>query len=377
MSKATGTAAMLSAAAVLAGCSAAQEQQSILNPAGPRAEAVHGLWTVMLIIGAVVWLIVVVAMVIPLVRRRRKTARDNTDAYDGDAATDLPGDRGFGRDDGGRKALLTVAVSGAVIPAVVITAVAALSTIVLKDIDPSQTGEDTRIEVTGHQFWWEIRYPDLDVVAANEIHIPIGERVSVEVTSADVIHSFWVPELSGKIDLVPGRANQIWIEADAPGTYWGQCAEFCGAQHAKMRFVVVAHEPDEFAGWAAGQQEPASMPVAEDQTGAGGEAAAGGDGDGTIEESGEIARGREVFLSSSCVYCHTVAGTPANGELGPDLTHLASRDTLAAGVLSNTRGNLAGWILDPQSIKPGNLMPGTDIDGEDLQALLTYLESLE
>jgi cytochrome c oxidase subunit II len=327
--------AMTAAAAVLSGCAQGREQQSILNPRGSAAESIHGLGELMLLIGVIVWFVVAGATVAALFRRRR---------------ADPEGD--------GRRATWFVAIAGAIIPAVVIVAVTVQSTLVLDEIDPGRAGDDTVIQVTGHQYWWEVRYPDQDVVTANEVHIPVGEKVRLQITSDDVIHSFWVPELSGKTDMIPGRSNTMWLETDQPGTYWGQCAEFCGQQHALMRLVVVAHEPEEFEGWVAAQQEPAPI------TPAG-------------EESTQVARGREVFMSSSCVYCHAVEGTAAAGELGPDLTHLASRESLAAGILPNDRGNLAAWIVDPQSIKPGNLMPGTDIEGEELQDLLAYLESLE
>ncbi len=211
------------------------------------------------------------------------------------------------------------------------------------------------IDVEGNQWWWEAAYPGYDEVTANEIHIPAGEPVLVRLASLDVIHSFWVPELAGKLDLVPGQINELWIEAAEPGVYFGQCAEFCGVQHALMAFHVVADPPEEFAAWIAEQQEPAEAPLA----------------DSLVE------RGRDVFLSAGCIQCHTVRGTQATGQLGPDLTHLASRDWIAAGTLENTVGNLEAWISDPQAIKPGAKMPPTELDSEELQALVAYLQSLE
>ncbi|MCW4384784.1 cytochrome c oxidase subunit II [Salinibacterium sp. SYSU T00001] len=332
----------------LAGCSR-EGQQSILNPQGERAEAVNGLWELMLWIGVIVWVIVSVVLVVALVRRRRareERARNEGADPDADATAN------------GRRAIWIVGIAGAIVPGLVIAGVTVASTLVTRDIDPAQAGETPTVEVIGHQYWWEVVYPEDDVVSANEIHIPVGERVRVEVTSDDVIHSFWVPELSGKMDMIPGRTNALWLHADEPGLYWGQCAEFCGLQHALMRIVVVAHEAEEYESWLEARQEPAEWTPGD-------------------EESEEVAFGREVFMSSSCVYCHTIEGTAANATIGPDLTHIASRETLAAGILPNTRGDLAGWILDPQSIKPGNKMPGTDLEGEELQALLTYLESLE
>ena len=214
------------------------------------------------------------------------------------------------------------------------------------------------VDVIAHQFWWEIRYPD-GTVTANELHIPVGEPVSLTLLTDDVIHSFWVPELHGKMDMIPGRRNQFWITADRPGVYEGVCAEFCGIQHAKMRKLVVAQPRHEFERWLGNQRAEA------------------------VDPAGDVAEaGREVFLGSSCVQCHAIRGVtpPAVSSdaavMGPDLTHLASRRTIAAGILPNERGWLGGWILDPQSHKPGARMPASDLDGAQLQALLTYLEEL-
>jgi cytochrome c oxidase subunit 2 len=176
----------------------------------------------------------------------------------------------------------------------------------------------------------------------------------LRLTSEDVIHSLWVPELNGKADLIPGQSNRMTLYTDHAGEYQGACAELCGVQHAFMLFDVIAQPPDEFEQWVTQQQQPAPVP------------------------QDEIAlRGQQIFLGSACVYCHAIEGTSASGVIGPDLTHLASRNRLGAGVIPNTRGNLAGWIIDPQGIKPGNLMPPMYLEGDDLQALLIYLETLQ
>ncbi|HEV2706187.1 MAG TPA: c-type cytochrome, partial [Pyrinomonadaceae bacterium] len=207
-------------------------------------------------------------------------------------------------------------------------------------------------------WWWEVEYdnrnPSLNVTTANEIHIPVGRPVFFRLTSNDVIHSFWVPNLHGKTDLIPGRETTTWLRADRAGTFRGQCAEFCGHQHAHMALTVVAEAPEQFQAWYDAQLKPAREPA-------------------TPAE----ARGREVFLTSPCVMCHKIQGTDAGGNAGPDLTHLASRPTLAAGTLENTRGHLAGWVVDSQKIKPGNRMPPNNIEPDDLQALLDYLQSLK
>jgi cytochrome c oxidase subunit 2 len=218
--------------------------------------------------------------------------------------------------------------------------------------------EALQVRVTGHQWWWEVQYrdslPQNWATTANEIHVPVGRPVVFELRSTDVIHSLWPPNLNGKRDLIPGNENSIWFQADSAGVYRGQCAEFCGHQHAKMGFLVIAEPQDSFRTWLAAQRDTAMTPT-----------------------DSIALRGQEVFLSSSCVMCHTIAGTPAGSRIGPDLTHLASRRTIAAGTLPNTRGNLAGWIVNPQAIKPGVRMPSTRLDSDDLQALLTYLETLK
>jgi cytochrome c oxidase subunit 2 len=214
------------------------------------------------------------------------------------------------------------------------------------------------VDVVGHQWWWEIVYRDSQadrmVFTANELHVPVGRPVRLVLSSRDVIHSFWVPSLHGKTDLIPGKTNEITIQADAPGTYRGQCAEFCGYQHAKMGLVVIAEDERSYRAWREAQRRSAVEPV-----------------------TAEARRGREVFLSTSCVMCHTVRGTIAGATVGPDLTHVASRLTIGAGSLPFTRGHLQGWVANPQSVKPGALMPATALPSQDLQALVTWLEELK
>ena len=219
-------------------------------------------------------------------------------------------------------------------------------------------GEDPlKIEVTAHRWWWEARYQDPDpsrtFSTANELTIPVGRPVEFTLRSDDVIHSFWVPNLGGKKDLIPGRTATLRLQADKAGTYRGQCAEFCGVQHAKMALVVTASE--EYDKWAESQRASAPDP-----------------------NSDEEKRGRELFVNGTCAMCHAIQGTAANGRRAPDLTHFASRQTLAAGAVPNTRGYLAGWIIDPHSIKPGVNMPAhSTLSPSDLQALLAYLGTLK
>jgi cytochrome c oxidase subunit 2 len=214
------------------------------------------------------------------------------------------------------------------------------------------------IALTGHQWWWEIEYedaiPSRRVTLANEMHIPVGRPIVIKVTSRDVIHSFWVPNLAGKRDLIPGYTTAIWLQADSPGIYRGQCAEFCGRQHANMAIDLVAQPEADFEAWLDGQRQTAPPPQ-----------------DSTAQ------RGLEVFKAGQCVACHTILGTLAHGQLGPDLTHVASRRTIGAGTLPNTRAHMAEWIVDSQANKPGNLMPPNVLPDTDVQALVTYLETLK
>ena len=260
----------------------------------------------------------------------------------------------------GRERRMSRAVVGGVAATVVILfALLASSYLTGRGLYAVARGEGAlTVKVTGHQWWWEVKYdnqnPSLIVTTANEIHIPVGRSVLFRLTSNDVIHSFWVPNLNGKTDLIPGHETLNWIRADRPGTYRGQCAEFCGYQHAHMAFTVVAQSPEEFKAWYDAQLQPARQPSTPDE-----------------------ARGLDVFLSSPCIMCHRIQGTEAGGNVGPDLTHVGSRLTLAAGTLENTRGHLAGWVVDSQKIKPGNRMPPVPFEPDDLQALLDYLQSLK
>jgi len=209
------------------------------------------------------------------------------------------------------------------------------------------------IRVIGHQWWWEVRYPGTKAVTANEIHIPVQTPVQVVGTTDDVIHSFWIPALNRKIDLIPGRENRVLLDADQAGIYKGQCAEFCGLQHAHMTATVVAQPADEFRAWLANMAAPVRAPATQQER-----------------------RGRAIFLSESCAGCHRLRGTPADGDVGPDLTHVASRMMLAAGTIPNNPAGLAGWIADPQHFKPGNLMPSVPLEGSGFGDVVAYLESL-
>ena len=315
---------------VIAGASAGFASANwMLEPRGPAAAAISELSWVMFIIALVVVVIVLCLYLFAVT---------------------------FGGASPGRTPPWStpfIVVGGIVIPTIILVSVLTYSlgkTAALQD----RSGDALVVEVVGNQWWWEVRYPEYGIVTANEIRIPVDVPVRLELSSDDVIHSFWVPSLNGKMDLVPGQTNTLTIEADEVGIYRGSCAEFCGTQHAKMNLLVSAEPEEAFQEWLASQQGSSSLP------------------DTPLER-----KGLEVFLSSACVYCHTIEGTNASGDLGPNLTHLASRLTLGAGTIANNRGNLAGWIVNSQAIKPGNRMPPMFLESNDLQALLAYMESLE
>jgi cytochrome c oxidase subunit 2 len=219
-----------------------------------------------------------------------------------------------------------------------------------------QSPEALEVTIVGHQWWWEIRYPKLGIITANELHVPMSDAarptpIFLTLQSADVIHSFWIPQLAGKMDVIPGKTNRIWIEPQRPGTYVGQCAEYCGLQHAGMLIIATVHSNEDFARWAAEQRT-----LARDEAAA--------------------RRGRELFASLACINCHTVRGTTANGVFGPDLTHLMSRSTIGSGVIPNTAESLRAWVEDPASLKPGALMPAMKLSRDDLDAVTAYLLTL-
>jgi cytochrome c oxidase subunit 2 len=268
--------------------------------------------------------------------------------------------RGFGDDTEGvkpgeRRAWYVVVGAGVAAPVALIVTLFVVSDIfVIRTTEaPAAGSTQLTIQVIGHQWWWEVRYPGTPAVTANEIHIPVRTPVRVEVQTADVIHSFWVPELNRTIDTIPGRTNAIELYADAAGRYRGQCDEFCGLQHAHMAFYVFADPPAVFRRWLDAQSKPA--------------AAAG---------SGLAAAGERLFMNGPCSSCHTIRGTGASGDTGPDLTHIASRTSLGAITVANTPAELARWIDHSQELKPGNQMPDFAYDAGQLGSLVAYLEGL-
>jgi cytochrome c oxidase, subunit II len=313
--------------------------QSALDTHGPGAGSLETLFWIFLGVLATVWILTMLALVASLRTRRRPHADP------------LSEDPAANRQMTGTVGALVAAT------AVIVLALTGFSYAYQKRLMGEQDGTLT-IKVTGQQWWWQVEYedpqPSRTFTTANEIHIPVGEPVRLKLESSDVIHSFWVPSLIGKTDNIPGRQNVLELQADREGIYRGQCAEFCGWQHAHMGVLIIAKPKAEFESWR-NQQIASASPASDD----------------------ERKRGEQVFFTSPCIMCHSIRGTSAGGKVGPDLTHVGSRLTLAAGTLQNTRGNLAAWIVDPQRIKPGANMPLIQVEPRDLNALVSYLEGLK
>lgn len=301
--------------------------QSALDPQSPQAHGLSQLIWLIIIVSGVIWTLVLVALFASLRRRQ-------------------------GRAPASERRLAVAVYSAVGATVLVVAALTLFSFFTTRGL--TIAGDDVlTIEVRGHQWWWEVTYRSPAFKTANEIRIPVGRPVRVVLSSADVIHSFWVPNLAGKQDLIPGRSNSLDFTAQKAGTYRGQCAEFCGVQHAHMAFTVVALEPAAFDAWQSAQTQPAREP-----------------------SNAEEAAGEQAFLKRKCAGCHTVRGTPAGGTTGPDLTHVASRLTIGAGLFETTRGSLAAWIADPQNLKPGNNMPMVDLSSDELKAISAYMTSL-
>jgi cytochrome c oxidase subunit II len=325
---------------LLTGCAGSQ---SALDPAGPQAARIISLWWLMFYVTGAVFLVVMFFLAASLLH-----AREGDDENAPDTRPRADTERRMSR----------VVLGGIVATVLILFVFLVYSFLAGRALDSVSAKNHLTVKVTGHQWWWEVQYDNQTagyvLTTANEIHIPVGQPVLFKLTSTDVIHSFWVPNLHGKTDLIPGHEAVTWLRADRAGTFRGQCAEFCGHQHAHMAFTVVVEPYEQFKAWYDSQLAAARSPS-------------------TAEE----ARGQQVFLSSPCVTCHTIRGTDAGARTGPELTHVASRSTIAAGTLENTREHLAAWIADSQQFKPGNRMPQQPLDAEDMQALVNYLQSLK
>ena len=318
---------------------------SALNPAGPQAENISKIWWLMFWVSAAVFVIVLAVLILALVKAKKQEGMDQIPELE--------------LTDAGKKRRTNTVLASVVATVLILFIFLIYSFVIGKGLTSELAQKNgVVIEITGHQWWWEVRYDNVDAssifTTANEIHIPVGVPVTLSLKGGDVIHSFWVPNLHGKKDLIPGKISTIWLQADRPGVFRGQCAEYCGLQHAHMALWVVAESQQQFNNWMQSQIQEAASPATD-----------------------SAKRGQQIFLSSACVMCHTISGTPAGSNIGPNLTHVASRQTIAAGTLDNNREHLASWVNNSQRIKPGNHMPAMSFSDSDLQPLLDYLQTLK
>ena len=331
--KPSRTALLLVATVLLAGCDG---MQSALDAKGTAAIEIKQLIIGIVAICTIVWLLVILVLTRALTRPRANAGSSSPHT----------------------ERRMRIAVSAAVAATVTIIAGLTIASFyTTRSINVGADG-DLTIKIRGHQWWWRVLYVDPDPAksfeTANEIHIPAGKNIRLQLESADVIHSFWVPSLAGKQDLIPGRLNELTIRAERPGTYRGQCAEFCGIQHSHMAMLVIAEDNADYEKWAAGQRS-----------------------NGTPSSDQEANAGKAVFLSKPCGACHAIRGANSSAGTGPDLTHVGGRKTIAAGLVDNTRGSLAAWIADPQTMKPGSNMPMVPLSSEELRQISAYMASLK
>lgn len=312
---------------------AGPENLSIFDPVSPAATPIRDLFMLVFGVIGIIFVVTEGALIWSIIRYRAK----------GDETTEPPQIYGSN----------PIELAWTVIPIIIVFTLFLVTTRTIYSLDVQEAPEGAlKVKATGHQWWWEFEYEDLGITTAGELHVPKGVPVFVELRSADVNHSFWVPRLAGKIDCIPNRENHLWFQADEIGTWYGQCAEFCGTQHAKMLIRVISENEDDFDSWVASQKLPAS-------------------------ETPTKLHGKEVFLSLACVNCHNVQGVSMVGGFGPDLTHLMSRKTIASGAAKNTAENLRSWLQNPDSIKEGALMPNMMLDDTQLDALVEYLQTLK
>jgi cytochrome c oxidase subunit II len=311
---------------------------NIFAPASTPAKSIADLSVLVLVITEIIFLVVFALLAYSIVRFRGRAM-----------------DRGH--EPAQVYGSMQIELAWTIIPILIVVVLFLATARVIHAVqDAPEPAGAVEVTVIGHQYWWEFRYPKLGIVTANELHIPVSDPdhptpTFLQLLSADTDHSFWVPELAGKTDLIPNHPNRMWMDPQSTGVFLGQCAQYCGIQHAKMLLRVSVDRPEDFANWVLAQQKPAS------------------------EDAGAIA-GRQVFEHNTCMNCHAVEGTPADGRFGPDLTHLMSRATIAAGAAENTHDNLRLWIQNPGAIKPGSLMPAMKLSDADLDAVVNYMETL-
>ncbi|MBA3945965.1 MAG: cytochrome c oxidase subunit II [Herpetosiphonaceae bacterium] len=305
---------------------------SVFDTHSPQAGAISRLFLLSLGISAIIFLLVVGLVLYAIVRYRGQPGQEDPTPV-------------FG--------MRHLEIAWTIAPAVILLGMFGLTVTTMRATNPP-AAKEADIVITGYQWWWDVRYPQAHVVTANEIHIPVGKQLRIELKGGDVIHDFWVPQLARKMDMVPGHTNELLLFADTPGTYLGACAEYCGTQHAWMRIQVIAQSQAEFDSWQQAQARGAAVTA---------DAAAN--------------QGAQRFRQLTCSSCHAIGGTGANAQVGPDLTHIASRNTLGAGIIENTPDNLARWIANPHAIKQGVLMPNLQLSDADVRALVAYMEALK
>jgi cytochrome c oxidase subunit 2 len=327
---------------LLASVATAQSPTNIFAPAATPAHSIFDLSMLVLSVTLAIFLTVAGLLLYALIRFRQRRGDSNREPA-----------QVYGSNQ--------IELSWTVIPVLIVVMLFLTTARVIIGTQAIPKPKDAlNVTVIGHQFWWEYRYPGLGVVTANELHIPVSNAAHsnptyLNMSSADVAHSFWVPRLAGKTDVIPNRVNTMWMDPEQPGLYLGQCAQYCGMQHAKMLIRVYAQSPAEFAAWVSQQKQPGLQDFADNSA---------------------ASEGQAVFMHNACINCHAISGTVATGRFGPDLTHLASRDTIGSGAIQNTPENLRKWIDDPNSLKPGCLMPAMHLNDRDLDAITAYLTQL-
>jgi cytochrome c oxidase subunit 2 len=322
-------AALVVAPLLLAACGG--DSPSALDRAGSESDRLATVWWIAFGAAAAVYVIVAGLVVFGALRK-------------GDARHDAPRDR---------REQVVIAIGGVLVPFLILLFFAYVTVETSAHLRQQTSNTALQIEVRGERWFWDVRYPQLGIRTANEVHLPVGRPIHIKLLSDNVIHSFWVPQLAGKEDMVPGQPNDLTFTAKRAGRYRGLCAEYCGVEHARMQFIVFADEPTDFGRWTAQQQQRSTLPTSDE------------------EAAGEL-----VFMREACAGCHTIRGTPANGTIGPDLTDVGSRSTIGSGILDNTPENMKKWIGDTQGVKPGALMPTIPLSQRDLDAVVAYLEGL-
>lgn len=309
--------------------------QSALHPAGPVAKMQLGLFITSVWVAVFIFVVVASALTFAMIRFRSRPGDPEPKQIEGNAKLE---------------------VIWTIIPVILLLFIA-IPTVTIS-FGLADTPEDgVHVHVVGYQWWWGFEYPEEGFVTANEMRVPVGVPVKLTMESADVIHSFWVPRLAGKVDVVPGRVNTMWFQADEPGLYYGQCAEYCGTSHANMRMRIQVVSQEEYDAWVQ-ERQLAAVPAA-------------------VSTDSLVARGQEIFMTSACAACHNIDGTEAAGRVGPDLSDMGSRTSVAAGMLENTPENMAAWLRNPQQVKPGALMPNLNLSEDEISALVAYLNVLK